>query len=467
MPSNIGEKSTVAAISTPFGKGGVAIIRISGPDAIAVGERMFKSKSNKKLSQLESGRTCYAEILKEGEVIDDGIFTLFRAPHSYTGEDTVEISCHGGILITGEVLESALLSGAVAAGPGEFTKRAFLNGKLSLSQAEAVIDIIEAQNKEKIKLSRSHTRGILKDKIDKIVGEIKEIIASTYAFIDYPDEDLTDIDTDEMETRLEALTLELEKLRDSYKKGKAISEGVNTVIVGKPNTGKSSLLNLLAKEERAIVTDIAGTTRDVIEEKINIGKIMLNVFDTAGIRKTENLIESTGIEKAKEKIKTCELILALFDGSLPITREDREVIEVIKNTKSEFCDVICIINKSDISLVSETEEYLKGEFLHVVNISAVTGSGEEELLTKIEKTYIEKDIDYRYEVILSNSRQYTSVIKAYEAVKRAKDALLSGFSQDISGLDLEEALGHLLELDGRQITKEITDQIFSRFCVGK
>lgn len=461
------ETKTIAAVSTPFGRGGIAVIRISGPDAVTNAEKIFLpgKTGNKRLSDIDAGREVWGRILYQGEQIDDGMAAVFRAPHSYTGEDTVEISCHGGILLTQKVLESAFLAGCVQAGPGEFTKRAFLNGRLGLSQAESVIDLIDAQSMEKIRMAGAGARGALTRAAGEITEIIKKAVTSTYAFIDFPDEDLTDLSVDELSAVVSEAEERLEKLKRSYSVGRAVNEGIRTAIVGKPNTGKSSLLNALMGEDRAIVTDIAGTTRDVLEEQVMIGRAMLRLCDTAGIHGTDDTVEKLGVERSLAALDAAELVIAVFDCAKPFDADDLSLAERLKTLT---CPVIAAANKSDLTPAPASDPASLGvPFAAVLPISAKNGAGLDELRGTVETLFLGGEIDYSSEGVVSNARQYAAVCGALEHVKRAEEALAGGFSQDIAGMDLELALSSLGEIDGRAVTGDIVDAIFHNFCVGK
>ncbi len=449
----------IAAISTPYGRGGIAVIRLSGEGSIHLAEKLFVPKSKKRLSDIESGYAVYGDILRDGKRIDDGVATVFRAPRSFTGEDTVEISCHGGILLTQSVLSSALECGFRLALGGEFSKRAFLNGKMSLSEAEAVIGLIDAESEEQLRLSASITNGVLKNGINKLCDEITELLASIYAYIDYPDEDLTDVSVSELTKRGEKLLNDVNKLVSSYRSGKAVSYGIKTAIVGKPNAGKSSVLNRLLGYDRAIVTSVAGTTRDTVEESAVVGRVTLRLCDTAGIRESGDEVERLGIERSIEKLKEAELVLAVFDGSNQLDVLDRDVIDRIAKTDAE---VIAVINKSDI----KNEVELKIPF-RTVTVSALDGSGFEELQKMISELYVDEKLNYDTTPILTNARQFAAAYEAKLRLENALAALDSGFTQDIAGMDLELSLAALREIDGRNVSEDITDKIFSRFCVGK
>ena len=388
---------------------------------------------------------------------------VFRAPHSYTGEDTVEISCHGGIYLTQKVLESVFLCGAMPAGPGEFTKRAFLNGKLGLSQAEAIIDLIDAQSMEGVRLAGAGARGMLKRAADEIYVLLRDAVSSTYAFIDFPDEDLTDLSVDELLEKIGIAKERLTALAKSYSVGKAVNEGIRCAIVGKPNTGKSSLLNCLTGEDRAIVTEIAGTTRDVLEETVSIGRILLRLADTAGIHGTDDVVEQLGVERSLRALSEAELVLAVFDGSKQLAAEDFDLAQHLRDVS---CPIVAIVNKSDAGIVADVDA-LGVPFAKTVTVSAARGEGMDDLRAVIEGLFLEGQIDYSTEAIVSNARQYAAICAAAEHVDRASDALENGYTQDIAGMDLELALSALAEVDGRAVTGDVVDTIFHNFCVGK
>lgn len=449
---------TVAAISTPRGKGGVALIRISGDDAIRIADRVAVRPNGKSLAETESNKTVHTLFAQDGDIFDDGMSTVFRAPHSFTGEDTVEFCCHGGPLVTQKLLTVVFAAGADPAGRGEFTRRAFQNGKLSLSQAEAIGGLIDAKSEKHLSVSVLQCRGSLSAKLKEIYDKLTHLVASVYAFIDYPDEDMTDIPVPEMRRQLTEIRDEIEKLCRSHSYGKAISEGIRTAIVGKPNTGKSALLNLLAGEERAIVTDIAGTTRDVIREQVKLGDLLLNLSDTAGLRESDDKVEKLGIERSLSALADAELVFAVFDGSDKLTAEDEEVIRKITDAGKLDCTV-CIMNKSDLGSACEAP------LPNAVRLSALQQSGLSELENMVRQICDVIEPDDLGEII-TGARQYGALEKTKQHLDAALQTLES-YSQDLAGMDLEQALSALGEIDGRTASEEIVGEIFSHFCVGK
>lgn len=457
--------STVAAISTPVGKGGIAVIRISGDAAIEIASRVFLPANKKLLSETEADMAVYGGIFYGKTQIDDGIAVVFKAPRSFTGEDTVEISCHGGVLITKRVLEAVFAAGAQPAGAGEFTKRAFLNGKLSLSEAEAIGGLIDAKTDKYLSVSLAQSKGSLGKAVKALSDRLVFLAASVYAFIDYPDEDMTDVSVEEMRKELNLVLSRLDELISTHRYGKAISEGVDTAIVGKPNTGKSSLLNMLCGEDRAIVTDIAGTTRDIVTEQVNFGGVLLRLSDTAGIRQagTDSIVEEIGINKSKKKIADAEVLLAVFDGSKPPTSEDRELMMLLADRRE---DLVAVVNKTDIlEPNSELLGELREKFKRVVKISAKTGEGAERLQMEIEEICGKRNRVSEGEIVTS-ARQNAALLKARGFIASALESL-SLYTQDIASLDIENAVAALDEVDARVASEQIVNEIFSKFCVGK
>ncbi len=463
--------STVAAVSTPRGKGGIAVIRMSGDEALSISEKFIFPKSGKPLSEVKSSMATLCLIKDEdGTLLDEALVTVFRAPRSYTGEDTVEISCHGGILLTEAILTRAFSAGAVQAGPGEFTRRAFSAGKLSLSQAEGVIGMIDAQTRAALSLSRAGLDGAMKRKTDAIYDKLGSLISSVYAVIDFPDEDLSSMSDDEVHEGIREVIDALEQLRRSYKKGHAVCEGVRTVIFGKPNTGKSTILNLLAQKERAIVTDIAGTTRDVISETVSAGNVTLRLSDTAGVHGTDDTVESIGVKKSIEALEEAELVLAVFDLSRGMDGEDEEILSHVAGRAARGIPVIAVCNKSDLfdANASENERAHIRETLKTepILLCAKDDESRDALVSRIEEIFESGDLSLSDEAVITNARQHAAVSEALDHAVSALDTL-DILGADLACTELELAMGCIGELDGRKITEEVVDRIFHRFCVGK
>ena len=457
---------TIAAISTPPGKGGVAIIRISGTSSIEIAEKVFSPSSKKKLSDYPPRMQVRGDIYYGGDMIDDGMATYFRAPASYTGEDTVEIACHGGALVTRTVLEAVLAAGAIPATAGEFTKRAFINGKLSLTEAEAIGNLLEAESREQIKLSAGKSRELLTASIAEIRELLTSTLSSFYARIDYPDEDLGDFTDKETVEILKNTADKIKRLIATYRTGKAISEGIKTVICGKPNVGKSSLYNLMLGRNAAIVTDIEGTTRDVLSEKISLGRVMLNLSDTAGVRQnTLDPIEKIGIDRSLDKISESELILAVFDLSREFDGEDAELIRRIGECSAAK---IAILNKCDLQVRLDTSK-IEAVFDTVIEASAENDDGKLEaiLAETVDKLFTDEKISVGNEAIIASARQNAELVAALELTESAISACSMGIAADAVSSDIERALGAIAELDGIAISEAVVADIFSKFCVGK
>lgn len=459
--------ATIAAISTPPGKGGLAVIRISGSEAVAIGEKMFKTKSGRKLSEIEGAKMVYGDILYNGKIIDDGLASVFFSPHSYTGEDTVEINCHGGILLANKVLESAFFCGAEQAAPGEFTKRAFLAGNVSLTEAEAVAELIDAQSEGQLMLASSNAHGVFAGAVSELYNRLSQLVAKIYVDIDYPGEELVDFEKSDIQNELLMLINDIEKLSGTYRTGRAVAQGVSVVICGKPNTGKSSIMNMLIGRDRAIVTSEAGTTRDIIEDTVEAGCVLLRLSDTAGIREAENEAEKIGVEKSIKKIKEAELVLAVFDISSSPDEEDERFISELETYLKNGGKAICVLNKSDLTINKEALDRYSSVFNETVIISAANNVGGEEILKKAEALYIDGSIDIHTDAIAFNARQYASLCNASKYLKDAYKAIIEGVEVDISGTDMELALSSLGQIDGRKVTEDIVSNIFARFCVGK
>ncbi len=462
---------TIAAVSTPRGKGGIAVIRISGEDAISVADKVFKPRGSKKLPEIESNREVWGDIYGKDEdgsviTIDDGMGVCFRAPKSFTGEDTVEISCHGGILVTEAVLESVLAAGARPAEAGEFTRRAFVSGRMSLTQAEALGSLLEAKTHRQMLLSRAGVKGALSEKIDYLYSKIGDVLSSIYAKIDFPDEDLAEMSREEMENTLREIQNEAKKLGATYKTGRAVSEGIRTVICGRTNAGKSSLYNLIVGREAAIVTDIEGTTRDLLEETVPFGGVTLRLCDTAGLRETEDKVESIGVDRARNEIKGAELILAVFDGTRTPDGEDEELLK-------SLCEgagvVIPVINKSDVMTENNAlvELLSKYGFDKSVRMSAKIGEGRDDLSSEIDRLFTDGSLDLRYDAIVADARQYSAILRATEKLESVLSAMDAGYALDLCCIDAESAMAELGEINGKNVREDIVASIFSRFCVGK
>ncbi len=456
----IGHVGTVTAISTPPGKGGVAVIRVSGDNALAVAEKCFVPKNGKPLSA-QARRAVYGNILLDGEIIDDGLLLYFPAPNSYTGEDVIELSCHGGPLLTGMVLEATLKAGAVPAPAGEFTRRAYLAGKLSLSDAEAIGLAIDAVTRAQVRLSASRDR--LRDAIGEIHDRLITLLSSLYAGIDYPDEDLADLSQNEVAEGVKAILADLTKLRDTYRTGRAISVGLPAVIAGKPNVGKSAVFNRLLGEDAAIVTEIPGTTRDVLEHPLSVGRALLRLADTAGLRDTSDPVESIGVDRAKKRIGEAEVLLLVFDTSRPLEAEDRELLAQAK----DFSGVaVLLLNKSDLSAAWDESALPEGSPAAFC-VSAKTGEGFDALKEYLSNELTDGDLSLGEDAIVASARQSAALSAACDDLAACLDALTGGVPIDAAASMAETALASLSEVDGRTVSGEIVDEIFSHFCVGK
>ena len=452
--------STIAAISTPNAIGGISVIRISGDDAIGVAEKIFSPCGGKKVSDM-AGYTCAYGIAHDGdERLDDCILTVFRAPHSYTGEDVVEISCHGGLYVTRKVLRAALSNGAVNAEAGEFTKRAYLNGKLDLTQAEAVMDIISAKGERELKMAENLREGAAFKKAEKCSGKLMKILGDLAAWADYPEEDIPEVRPETLIEELSEVRDDLKSLVQNYDRGRILREGVSTAIIGRPNVGKSTLFNCLSGCERSIVTEIAGTTRDIIEESVRIGDITLRLSDTAGIHETDDIIEGIGVDMAEKMIASSELIIAVFDGSCPLTADDWYLINKINKDKT-----VAVVNKSDVEQLLDIAE-LEKQIKHIVYISAKENTGVEKLHRHIEEIFKLNEADFDT-VTVANERQKYCIDKALESIESAISSLEIGEMLDAVNILIDEAEQSLLMLTRKKVTDAVVDEVFSRFCVGK
>ena len=454
---------TIAAISTAMSNSGIGIIRISGPEAFDVADRIYRSKKGiKKLKEQPSHTIHYGYIADGDEIIDEVLVMLMRGPHSFTAEDTVEVNCHGGVLAMKKVLETVIKYGARPAEPGEFTKRAFLNGRLDLSQAEAVMDIIQAKNQYALQSSISQLKG----SVLRPIKELREEILYQIAFIESALDDPEHISLEGYPEKLAEKTDKwIEKtgaLIDSFDNGRIVKEGINTVIVGKPNAGKSSLMNVLVGEDRAIVTDIAGTTRDTLEEQIFFGGISLNVIDTAGIRDTEDVVEKIGVEKAKEKAEKADLMIYVVDSSTELDENDNEIIEMIKGKKA-----IVLLNKTDLNMVT-TEEQLKGKVDHpVISISAKEKTGMEQLEQTLKTMFFHGNLEFNDEVYITNVRQKQALEEAKESLKQVRNRIDMGMPEDFYSIDLMSAYEALGRITVESVEDDLVNEIFGKFCMGK
>lgn len=452
--------STIAAISTPNAVGGIAVIRISGEDALSVGQRIFRPFGGKQVDSMP-GYTCAYGDAVDGETrIDDCIMTVFRGPHSYTGEDTVEISCHGGLFVSRQILRTALKNGAEPAGPGEFTKRAFLNGKLDLTQAEAVMDVISAKNEGELKMAEALREGAAFKTAKKCSDSLLRILSGLAAWTDYPDEDIPEVEPDNLLRELNGVRSELLKLIQNYDRGRIVREGVSAAIVGRPNVGKSTLFNCLSGCERSIVTEIAGTTRDVVEESVRLGDIVLRLSDTAGIHDTEDKIEGIGIDIAMKTAASAELVIAVFDGSCPLTEDDFSIMEKLQGRKT-----VAVVNKSDIGNVID-DYVLKNNFIHIVYLSAKENDGIEKLESAV-KDILSFNSDCFSSATVGNERQKFCIENAISSLEKAVEAIEGGELLDAVNILIDDAESHLMQLTGEKITDAVVDEVFSRFCVGK
>ena len=453
---------TIAAIATAMTSSGIGIIRISGGQAFEVIEKIFKKKNGEKIDLSRSHTVQYGYIYDQDEVIDEVLVLIMKGPHSYTAEDTVEIDCHGGVLMMKKILETVIQYGARPAEPGEFTKRAFLNGRIDLSQAEAVIDVINAQNEYALKSSVSQLKGKMSEKVKALREKIIYEIAYIESALDDPEHISLDGYGEELAKKLEPMVKELERLIASADNGKVMSEGVKTVILGKPNAGKSSLMNVLVGEERAIVTDIAGTTRDTLEEHIRLRGISLNVVDTAGIRDTEDVVEKIGVTKARTAAEDADLIIYVVDASVPLDENDRDIIEMIRNRKA-----VVLLNKTDLEQVVSVEELEKQTGHRVIPVSAKEETGIEELEKEIQSMFYQGDIDFNDEVYVTNIRHKTALTESLSSLKLVQKSIEDGMPEDFYSIDLMNAYEQLGTIIGEAVEDDLVNEIFSKFCMGK
>lgn len=449
---------TIAAIATPLGEASVGVIRISGDKALEVADRVFFAFSGEKLKNLPGYRAAYGRIRNGQTVLDEAVALVFRAPKSYTGEDVVELSVHGGRLMVRSVLQLVIENGASLALPGEFTKRAFLNGKMDLAKAESVMGLISAHSEAELKMSRAAHAGKLTGKIAAIEAELVTLAASFAVYADYPEEELEGLKPESFVKKLCEIESKISHMLSQYNAGRVLREGIDTVIVGKPNVGKSTLMNMLSGVERSIVTDVAGTTRDVIEDTVMVGDIPLRLADTAGIRTTDDTVEHLGVMRAKERLQNAELILAVFDGTKPLDDDDRVLLSEVSGRNT-----IVILNKSDLEVKIDRSVF---EGMRVVETSAKLGEGYEKLAAEIAELTGAVHLDPD-SAVLMGERQRDCAARALASVRAAAETLKSGYTLDAVGVCVDDTLSALMELTGKRVTNEVADEVFRRFCVGK
>lgn len=455
--------STIAAISTATGEAGIGIVRLSGPDALEILNKMFVSVQDKETGPEDSRLLRYGLIKDGDEVLDEVLAVYMKGPHTYTREDVVEIYCHGGMIPLRRVLDYALESGAEPAEPGEFTKRAFLNGRLDLSQAEAVMDLITSRSKEGYRESLSQMSGSLSRKVGEFRDTVLEMLALIVANIDFPEDEIEEYNAKELSKKGKKLLEEVDALLATANRGKLLKEGIRTVILGKPNVGKSSLLNALLREDRAIVTDVPGTTRDSIEEYINLDDLVLHVVDTAGIRDTDDVVEKIGVDRAKRALKTADVVIAIFDVSRPFEKEDREILDLIEGKTS-----IILLNKWDLPHDRELEEYR--EMFNredLIPVSLLKKQGVPELEDRLKELFYRDEIKSNQDIYLTNVRHVNALKKARTSLAQAMDALDKGIPMDCVEVDLTAAMDRFGEITGQTVGEDVLDKIFSEFCIGK
>ncbi len=457
--------STIAAISTAPAIGGIGIVRMSGKDCFEVLEKIFKPKNPETIEKIAGYRIKYGTIVnpETNRVVDEVLVSYFKCPKSYTAENMCEINSHGGIVVLREILELCLKNGAELAKPGEFTERAFLNGRIDLTQAEAIIDIINAKSNREAQESANQLEGYLSRKINEIREKIMDIMVNIEANIDYPEYDVEEVSNKDAENKLKEIENELIKLSKTFENGKILKEGVKIAIIGSPNAGKSSLLNSMLKEERAIVTDIAGTTRDIIEEQISIEGIPFKVIDTAGIRDAKDKIEQIGIEKSKKAANEADVILAVFDSSVPLNDEDREILNLLKHKKS-----IIVLNKTDLKQIINNEcKEIQDVNTEVINISLKNNEGLEKIYESLVKMFNLNQINLDNELTITNIRHQELINKAIESTRMALNDLNNSMPIDIISINIKEILEHLGEITGDNVSEDIIKSIFAKFCLGK
>lgn len=460
---------TIAAISTAVSSSGIGIIRISGKEAVTVADKVYRSPSCKKRLKEQPSHTIHYGYVYDGEeLVDEVLVTLMKAPRSFTAEDTVEINCHGGVYAMKRVLDTVLKAGARAAEPGEFTKRAFLNGRIDLSQAEAVMDVIGAQNEYALKSSVKQVKGAVHRKIKELREEILYEIALIESALDDPEHISLDGFEETLGGEVKEWKERIKKLIDSADNGKLLAEGIRTVIVGKPNAGKSSLLNLLTGEERAIVTEIAGTTRDILEERINLHGITLNLVDTAGIRDTDDVVEKIGVSRSKDSLREADLVLYVVDSASPLDENDRQIMELLKGKRT-----VVLLNKTDLSTVvtegALREELEKAELSEalVIPVSAKESLGMEELEEALKELFFKGELTFNDEIAITNMRQKEALLEALQSMEQVEESLVNGMPEDFYSIDMRSAYEALGKILGEALGDDLVNEIFSKFCMGK
>ena len=451
---------TIAAIATALSPSGIGIIRISGDEAFEVANRIFKAKSNKSILEMDSHTVHYGHIFDGEEMIDEVMVLLMKNPRSFTGEDTVEIDCHGGVYVMNRILKTVVKHGARLAEPGEFAKRAFLNGRIDLTKAEAIMDLIQSKNEAARKNSMTHIKGDLYRKIKSLREDIIYEIAFIESALDDPEHISLDGFHERLSGKSDHIVKEIEKLLNSADNGRIIKEGINTVIVGKPNAGKSSFLNLLLGEDRAIVTDIAGTTRDTLEESVNLDGMTLNLIDTAGIRDTEDVVEKIGVNKAKEALEKADLMVYIVDSSTDLDENDREIIDLLDCDKT-----VVLLNKSDLEAVVKEEDF--AQFADVLTISAKEKEGLDSFISLIKNKFFRGEISFDDEVTISSMRQKEALSSALHSMKMVQQSLEDDMPEDFYSIDLMNAYACLGEIIGEEVGEDLVNEIFSKFCMGK
>ena len=455
--------STIASISTAPGIGGIGIVRISGENTFKIIERIFRPKTQSSIDEIKGYTLKYGNIIENGNIIDEVLVSYFKAPKSYTTENMCEINSHGGNIIVKKILELCLKNGADLAEPGEFTKRAFLNGRIDLAQAESVIDVINAKSDREVQSGIKQLEGYLSKEIKSIKKEILNVLVNAEVSIDYPEYDIPEVQEKEIREMIENVKSKLEKLEKSFDNGKIIKDGIKTAIIGKPNSGKSSLLNAILKEDRAIVTDIAGTTRDTIEEFVNINGIPLKLVDTAGIRETSDEVEKIGVKKSIKQAEEADLIIAIFDASKELTQEDLEILKLIERKES-----IILLNKVDLkTIITEKDERLKNSSANILKISALNKIGIEDLYNKISEMFNLNKINFDNEILITNIRHKNIISKALENIRKVEESLNNNMPIDIITIYIKEILENLSEITGEAVTEDVINEIFSKFCLGK